>query len=117
VGVVVSLAGAFDRIRFAPGVGVDVWILDLNGAIVADADGLGVGGNVLTDSAYGDMSDVAKMILERSSGRERYTYFGPDFLVVHEVGWDTVRLGHREWRLVMSHVVEGKAELDDGVVQ
>ncbi len=115
VGVLVSLSATFDMIRSAPRIGepVDVWMVDPNGVIVADADGREVGRSLLSDSTYAshtEMLNVAAMIAEQRRGRVQYTYFGPDFIVVKEAGWETVRLGGKEWRLVVEHVAEGNPE-------
>ncbi len=122
VGALVSLSSTFDLVRDAPGIGepVDIWMTDPDGVVVADMDGGEVGRNILTDPAYTphtEMLEVTRLIAQRPNGRAQYTYFGPDFIVVKEAGWNTVRLGGREWRLVVEHVVEGNPELVSRIAQ
>ena len=122
VGALVSLPATFDLIRSAPRIWepVDIWMMDPDGVIVADLDGAEVGRNLFSDSAYAphaEMLNVVRMVAERPNGRAVYTYFGRDFIVVKEAGWNTVRLGGREWRLVVEHVVEGDPELVSRIAQ
>jgi len=116
IGVVVSMAATFDQLRSAPRISdpVDIWMMDSDGVIVADLDLREVGRDTRSDAAYAlhvEMLEVLAMISGRESGRATYTYFGPDFIVVKEAGWETLRLGGQEWRLVVEHVVEGNPEL------
>ncbi len=115
VGVVVSLAATFGLMQRGPRIGepVDIWMVDPDGVIVADLDGGEIGRNMLTDSGFAQQAEmlaVARAIAAQPSGRSQYTYFGPNFIVVKEAGWDTVSLGGKSWRLVVEHVVEGNPD-------
>ena len=112
VGVVVSLSTLHRVVHDVPSVGVpvDVWVVDPAGIIVADTDSQEVGRNISSDEAYTPhpgMSAVTTRIVSDTTGRASYTYFGPNYIVVKEAVWDTIRLGGTEWRLVVEHVTEG----------
>jgi hypothetical protein len=112
VGAVVSISSLHGVVNDVPSIGVpvDVWVVDTAGTIVADANAVEVGRNILSHAAYAPhpgMSAVTAMIVSDASGRASYTYFGPNYIVVKEAIWDTIRLGGTEWRLVVEHVTEG----------
>ncbi len=84
--------------------GYNLWVMQMNGVQVFDADVSEAGVNLLTDPDYAMIREMAQLVAENSSGETTYVYTadnGTD-LVEKTAVWDTLTYGGRDWRVVLT---------------
>ena len=90
------------------------WVMDLDGLLLYDEDASQIGKSLLEDPLYKPFPDLQELvehgIVAERSGHGNYSYFeviGDNKTVVtKECYWTTTGLHGREWRLVITKVVQ-----------
>jgi polar amino acid transport system substrate-binding protein len=90
------------------------WVMDLDGLILYDEDASQIGKSLFEDPLYKPFSDLLELVDNRivaeRSGHGNYSYFevigGNKTVVTKECYWTTTGLHGREWRLVITKVVQ-----------
>jgi polar amino acid transport system substrate-binding protein len=90
------------------------WVMDLDGLLLYDEDAGQIGRNLLEDPLYKPFPDLLELVEQRivaeRSGHGNYSYFevtgGNKEVVTKECYWTTAGLHGREWRLVITKVVQ-----------
>jgi hypothetical protein len=83
----------------------DIWVLDMNGALVYDQDPNAIGDNILEDSVYVDFPELRTAVHEILSGEKgevSYSYYWPGTSTyVNKKGyWDTMTINGNSWKIV-----------------
>ena len=84
--------------------GYNLWVMQMNGVQVFDADVSEAGVNLLTDPDYAMIQEMAQLVAANSSGETTYVYtadIGTDTVEKTAV-WDTLTFGERDWRVVLT---------------
>ena len=90
------------------------WVMDLDGLLLYDEDASQIGKSLLEDPLYKPFPDLLELVEHRivaeRSGHGNYSYFevigGNKTVVTKECYWTTTGLHGREWRLVITKVVQ-----------
>jgi hypothetical protein len=90
------------------------WVMDLDGSLLYDEDASQIGKNLFEDPLYNPFPDLQELVEHRivaeRSGHGNYSYFevigGNKTVVTKECYWTTTGLHGREWRLVITRVVQ-----------
>jgi hypothetical protein len=91
-----------------------IWVMDLDGLLLFDEDASQIGKNLFEDPLYKPFPDLLELvehgIVAERSGHGNYSYFevigGNKMVVTKECYWTTTGLHGREWRLVITKVVQ-----------
>ncbi len=84
--------------------GYNLWVMQMNGVQVFDADVSEAGVNLLTDPDYAMIREMAELVAANSSGETKYVYtadIGTD-VVEKTAVWDTLSFGEKDWRVVLT---------------
>jgi len=85
--------------------GYNLWVMQMNGVQVFDADVSEAGVNLLTNPDYVMIREMAQLVAANSSGETTYVYTadnGTD-LVEKTAVWDTLSYGETDWRVVLTN--------------
>ncbi len=84
--------------------GYNLWVMQMNGVQVFDADVSEAGVNLLTDPDYAMIREMAQLVAKNPLGETKYFYTadnGAD-LVEKTAVWDTLTYSGRDWRVVLT---------------
>ena len=89
------------------------WLMDLDGLLLYDEDASQIGKNLFEDPLYKpfpNLLDLGHRIVAERSGHGYYSYFqvteGNKTAVNKECYWTTAGLHGREWRLVVTKIIQ-----------
>ncbi len=87
---------------------VDIWVMQLDGLIIYDADEEEIGNNCFTDPLYQsfpELVELGKRIARERAGSGMYEFLGTGLeeAVKKEAIWTTVGLYGTQWRLILTH--------------
>jgi hypothetical protein len=84
--------------------GYNLWVMQMNGVQVFDADVSEAGVDLLTDPDYAMIREMAELVAANPSGETKYVYtadIGTD-VVEKTAVWDTLSFGETDWRVVLT---------------
>jgi len=86
--------------------GYNLWVMQMDGIQVFDADVSEAGADLLNDPKYASIREMTQLVAANPSGTTKYVYtadIGTDTVEKTAV-WDTLTFGERDWRVVLTSV-------------